>query len=217
MMIGELPMSRTIKTAEDRKKEIIQVAEILFMENGFNNVTTTTIAKTAKVAKGTLFYHFETKDNLADAVITSQLAPLKVIYQQVDNNLKWSPLQKIVWFFLSELDDPLEHVFAFNYLKNDDNAVLRQKLRIQMTEQFVPFIEKWLLEGTQNKQFDIDNSTLMAEFIFTSFHSWVETSIYGDNLALRNKRITFSLPLYAQILKLPENTFSPANMRKLLK
>lgn len=210
-------MSRTVKTADERKKDIIKTAEKLFIEDGFNNVTTSAIAKKTGVAKGTLFYHFETKDNLADAVIKCQLAPLKETYKQVNDKKNWSALQKMAWFFLSELDDSLQHVSSFNYLKNDDNAILRQKLRVQMTTDFVPFIENWLTQGIEEGTFQAKDPHLMAEFIFTSFHSWVENSLFGDDLKTRTHRIHYVLPLYNQMLHLPQNTFSPENMRNLLK
>ena len=208
-------MSRIVKTKEERKLEIIQIAEQLFIEKGYTNVTTSEIAKKANVAKGTLFYHFESKEKLADAIISYQLAPIYKAYEKVSNNPNWSPLKKLSWFFLSELEDTLEHVAPFNYLRNDDNAILRQKLRVAMTLQFVPFITSWLIEGNKNQTWAIETPKLMAEFIFTSFHSWIENSLYGDDLSIRNERILFSLPLFNDLLKLPDNTLSPATMKKL--
>lgn len=208
-------MSRIVKTKEERKLEIIQIAEQLFIEKGYTNVTTSEIAKKANVAKGTLFYHFESKEKLADAIISYQLAPIYKAYEKVSNNPNWSPLKKLSWFFLSELEDTLEHVAPFNYLRNDDNAILRQKLRVAMTLQFVPFITSWLIEGNKNQTWVIETPEFMAEFIFTSFHSWIENSLYGDDLSIRKERILFSLPLFNDLLKLPDNTLSPATMKKL--
>lgn len=208
-------MSRIVKTKEERKLEIIQIAEQLFIEKGYTNVTTSEIAKKANVAKGTLFYHFESKEKLADAIISYQLAPIYKAYEKVSNNPNWSPLKKLSWFFLSELEDTLEHVAPFNYLRNDDNAILRQKLRVAMTLQFVPFITSWLIEGNKNQTWVIETPEFMSEFIFTSFHSWIENSLYGDDLSIRKERILFSLPLFNDLLKLPDNTLSPATMKKL--
>lgn len=209
-------MSRIVKTSEERKLEIIQIAEALFTQKGYSNVSTNEIVKQAGIAKGTLFYHFESKEKLADAIISYQLAPIYRAYEKVDQQSDWNALQKISWFFLSELEDSIEHVTKFNYLKNDDNAILRQKLRVEMTTQFVPFLTRWLTEG-QSKDFpSLEKPELMAEFIFTSFHSWVETSLFGDNLELRNSRIQYSLPLFNDMLQLPKNTLSPKNMKNRL-
>ena len=216
-LIGErYLMSRVVKTSEQRQLEIIQVAETLFIEKGYNNVSTNEIVKKAGVAKGTLFYHFESKEKLADAIISYQLAPIYRNYEKVDQKDEWDSLQKISWFFLSELEDSINHVSQFNYLKNDDNAILRQKLRIEMTKQFVPFLSSWLTKGHKTYFPTIDNPHLMAEFIFTTFHSWIENSLFGDNLELRHQRIHYALPLFNTLLQLPENTLSPDNMKKRL-
>lgn len=208
-------MSRIVKSSEERQLEIIQIAESLFIEKGYVNVSTNEIAKRANIAKGTLFYHFESKEKLADSIISYQLSPIYHLYKKIDSCSEWTPLQKISWFFLSELEDSINHVSSFNYLKNDDNAILRQKLRVSMTDQFVPFITNWLTEGTENQLFSIEQPALMAEFIFTSFHSWVENSLYGDNIDIRTQRILYSLPLYEKLLNLPSGTFSLDNMKKL--
>ncbi|MFX0093571.1 MAG: TetR/AcrR family transcriptional regulator [Candidatus Hodarchaeota archaeon] len=45
------------------------MAKKLFLNKGFSNVSTDSIAKSAKIAKGTIFHHFASKDDLAIAVV----------------------------------------------------------------------------------------------------------------------------------------------------
>lgn len=54
-----------------RRKEIIDVAKNLFIEQGFDKTSVTQIARSAEVAKGLVYYYFETKEDVLDSVIES--------------------------------------------------------------------------------------------------------------------------------------------------
>ena len=67
---------RLMKEAEERKKEILDIAEQLFIEKGFDNTSTNDILREIGIARGTLYYYFKSKEEILDAVIdriTNQL------------------------------------------------------------------------------------------------------------------------------------------------
>ena len=53
---------RVVKEAEERKNEILDVAERLFGEKGFDNTSTNDILEEIGIARGTLYYHFKSKE-----------------------------------------------------------------------------------------------------------------------------------------------------------
>jgi len=68
----------------DRYKAILQTAESLFAERGYENVSTEEIARTAGVSKGLIGYHFKNKEELfikviesCSALISSQLTSIR--------------------------------------------------------------------------------------------------------------------------------------------
>ncbi len=60
---------RTVKEAEERKNEILDVAERLFGTKGFDNTSTRDILNEVGIARGTLYYHFKSKEDILDAMI----------------------------------------------------------------------------------------------------------------------------------------------------
>ena len=60
---------RTVKEAEERKNEILDVAERLFGTKGFDNTSTGDILNEVGIARGTLYYHFKSKEDILDAMI----------------------------------------------------------------------------------------------------------------------------------------------------
>lgn len=57
------------KEAEERKKEILDVAEELFTAKGYDNTSTTDILDRVGIARGTLYYHFKSKEEILDVLI----------------------------------------------------------------------------------------------------------------------------------------------------
>lgn len=54
-----------------KKKEILKTATLLFATNGFKETSMAEMAKVSGVASATIFYHFNTKDDLFLAVLSS--------------------------------------------------------------------------------------------------------------------------------------------------
>ena len=56
-------------SAHDRREEIVRIAAELFAAKGFRGTTTKAIAGACGVSEATIFKHFETKEELYDAII----------------------------------------------------------------------------------------------------------------------------------------------------
>ncbi|GIN08592.1 TetR family transcriptional regulator [Shouchella clausii] len=60
---------RVVKEAEERKNEILDAADELFGEKGFEGTSTKDILEKVGIARGTLYYHFKSKEAIMDALI----------------------------------------------------------------------------------------------------------------------------------------------------
>jgi len=60
---------RKEKEKEKRRSDIIDAAEVLFFEKGFDGVSMDDVAEKAELAKGTLYLYFKNKDSLFFAVV----------------------------------------------------------------------------------------------------------------------------------------------------
>ena len=56
---------------EEKRRAIIEAAEKLFAERGIEDVSTSDIAREARVGKGTIYVYFESKEKLLKAVASS--------------------------------------------------------------------------------------------------------------------------------------------------
>lgn len=60
---------REVKEAKERKNEILDAAEALFAEKGYAATSTGDILERVEIARGTLYYHFESKAALMEALV----------------------------------------------------------------------------------------------------------------------------------------------------
>ena len=57
------------KEAEERRNEILDAVDELFGQKGFDGTSTNDILEKVGIARGTLYYHFESKEDIMDALI----------------------------------------------------------------------------------------------------------------------------------------------------
>ncbi|MCA1405770.1 TetR family transcriptional regulator [Ensifer sp. IC3342] len=61
-------------SASETRQQIVDVADRLFYEHGFEATSFADIAKDVGLSRGNFYYHFKTKDEILDAVIAQRLA-----------------------------------------------------------------------------------------------------------------------------------------------
>lgn len=66
-------MARVSKDPQERRTEFMDIAERLFLKQGFHPVMVSDIVKAAGVAQGTFYYYFKTKDEILEALIARQV------------------------------------------------------------------------------------------------------------------------------------------------
>ncbi len=88
---------------KNKKEKIISAAISEFARDGFEKASIDAIALKAKVAKGTVFYHFKSKNELFEEIVTEAYERLEKIVEKKIENLK-SEREKIEKIIEIEVD-----------------------------------------------------------------------------------------------------------------
>ena len=64
------------------RDQIVEEADRLFYQNGFDHTSFADIAAAVKISRGNFYYHFKTKDEILEAVIKFRLANTRKLLQQ---------------------------------------------------------------------------------------------------------------------------------------
>ena len=83
--------------ALETRKQIVEAADRLFYENGFEATSFANIAQSVGLSRGNFYYHFRTKDEILDAVIESRTAATRAMLESWEKEAG-SPKQAIQRF-----------------------------------------------------------------------------------------------------------------------
>ncbi len=155
------------KDREKIKEKILQVAEEMFIKKGFFPTTVDEIAKQAKIAKGTIYLYFPTKESIYLTLFEEKLKIGIEILQKV-KNMPIDPREKISLIF----DDWFSKIKKAKGLANFltlENINISPKIILLLRKKIHPKIRKIFLlvkeifrEGIEKKSFKNYDSKLLS-------------------------------------------------------
>src|ERR1043165_2727302 len=104
---------------ESTRQAILRAALALFADKGFYNTTTKAISRKAKIAEGTLFNYFQTKEDLALYFFEQELSDVFEVYARdklIQNASLQEKLFAIIYRFLERIS-PFEEFIGAVYLR----------------------------------------------------------------------------------------------------
>jgi len=158
---------RVVKTAEERKNEILDVAEQLFAEKGFDNASTNDIINKIGIARGTLYHHFGSKEEILDAMVErmTRQSISRAAAIVADSSM---PLLERLSAAVISLDlNTGAGPEVFEQIHRPQNALLHQKMQERLLSGVVPLIAKLIEEGNADGTFDSAYPEEAAEMIMT--------------------------------------------------
>lgn len=104
--------SVSLMSAKTRDK-ILTVATKLFGRYGFNKTSMDEIAKIARKAKGSLYYHFHSKEVLFTEVVKREMAQLKMDLTKICEDKKLTAQEKLKQYIVVRMNS-IEHAVNYN-------------------------------------------------------------------------------------------------------
>jgi len=169
---------RITKNPEERKNEFIDIAEQLFIKKGYENTAVSDIVKKAKVAKGTFYYYFKTKEEILD-LITDRYINFNVEgYEKIANEKGSNALEKIIKIFKFSSSFRNNRNDLIQYLHEDKNAHLHLKFERKLPVMISEPLSKIISQGVKEKIFDTAYPQEAAK-AFIGVSSMVMQGIYN--------------------------------------
>lgn len=138
---------RVVKEAEERRSEILDAAEKLFSEKGFDGTSTNDILDEVGIARGTLYYHFKAKEDILDAMIDRITGRLIQKAKKIAAKKELPVMQRLTMTMLSlNVDNDLGHEIM-KQVHKPQNALMHQKMQEQMIASVNPVITELIMEA----------------------------------------------------------------------
>ena len=154
---------------DNTKESILSVANKLFSRFGFHKTSMDEIAKIARKAKGSLYYHFASKEDLFREVVSIEMINLKNQLSFIVNNPDLTSTEKVKKYLVKRMEilnsaanyhetikaDFFEHFHFIDDLRTELDAWEKENLK------------KLILQGVERGEFAIigDIDVLLDVFI----------------------------------------------------
>jgi len=147
-------VKRVVKDPDVRREELIDIAEELFLENGYEETPVSDIVKKAHVAQGTFYYYFKSKDEILDAITDRYLNEFANLVEEQVQRDDINAVEKMINAFKSGSRFSLGRKNLMLYLHEERNALLHLKIERKSFPLIIPLFEKIIEQGVKEGLFD---------------------------------------------------------------
>ena len=156
---------RIVKEAEVRKEEILDAAEKLFAAKGFDNTSTGDILDAVGIARGTLYYHFKSKEDILDGVIERITDRLMCDAGDIVRQKELPVLERLTKAILSlNVESKIGHEIM-EQVHRPQNALMHQKMQTALLTGINPILTELIEEGNQQGIFHTQYPEATVEMI----------------------------------------------------
>lgn len=163
-------MMRVVKEAVERRNEILDVAERLFCTQGYDNTSTNDILAEIGIARGTLYYHFKSKEDILDGMIDRILDQIIRKAKRIALSETMPVLERLTKTVLAANVDTKTGDMILEQVHKPQNALMHAKMQEKLLSQLIPLFVKIVEDGiSQNlMQTDYPEDTIQMLLLYSN-------------------------------------------------
>ncbi|MCG9692948.1 TetR/AcrR family transcriptional regulator [Vibrio sp. Isolate22] len=151
-----------------KRQKILDAALLLFSQQGLEGTSTGQIAKTAGVAKATLFHHFENKSLLIDELFRELKVELFSTLAQHTEIAEQNRYQAFKFMWMTGIEWALENPVAMKFFTNVHFDPTTQTREVIVSQMFAS-LDDIILKGQQAEELMVLDINLVRHFIHSHF------------------------------------------------
>lgn len=159
-----------------KQLQILQVAERLFAEHGFEGTSVRDIAHEAGVNVAMISYYFGSKEKLLHAIFSHRIVSTRLILAHILADKEMHPMDKVEALVESMVDRMMEHktfhrVILHSQLTQENEEVARLIAETKLKN--LEFVNRIIVEGQRKKVFvkGVDAGMLMMTIAGTIYQA----------------------------------------------
>ncbi|MBN2720035.1 MAG: TetR/AcrR family transcriptional regulator [Proteobacteria bacterium] len=201
---------RIVKKADERKKEIIRAARKLFQTRDYGSATMQTLMDELKIAKGTIYHYFASKEELLEAVVEDLIDERLRKKKKLTESSEFQELDALGKFRAFSTFDRLieDNERILEELHGPGNTILHTRQTGRYITMLAPYYADVIREGCDQGLFNTDCPLECAEFLLAGIQFITDIGFFpwtGDQVARRVKAIP---SLVEAQLGAPKGSFS---------
>jgi len=174
---------RVVKEAEERRKEILDAADELFCQKGFDGTSTNDILEKVGIARGTLYYHFKSKEGIMDALIERYNLHILGGAQKIAADKSIPVNQRIIGVVMALNISGGSGKEIMNQIHKPQNALMHQKIQKVILSGVTPILAGIIREGIEQGLFSTPFPYECMEMVV----AYTNTVFDGDMVKMTNE------------------------------
>ncbi|WP_431028065.1 TetR/AcrR family transcriptional regulator [Lysinibacillus sp. LZ02] len=142
------------KEAGERRNEILDAADELFGQKGFDGTSTNDILEKVGIARGTLYHHFKSKEEIMDALIERYSIRLLETAQKVAADKSVPVVDRIIRVVMSMNLSGGGSQEIMEHIHRPQNALMHQKIQKVVINSLTPILAEIICEGIEQGLFN---------------------------------------------------------------
>lgn len=168
---------RIVKDAEERKNEILDAANELFSQKGFDGTSTGDILERVHIARGTLYYHFKSKEDIMDALIERMSTRMLLTAREIASDKSIPVRKRFVRVILSLNVNDTGGREMIEHMHSPQNALMHQKTQKIILSRVTPILTEIIKDGIEECLFSTPYPYECTEMIM----AYTNTVFDGDD------------------------------------
>ena len=198
---------RQVKEHNERKNEIIDVAEVLFYSKGYESCTINDILKEVGIAKGTFYHYFSSKEDILDAVLDRIISQMMARIHGSLSSASLNYPERLMQVFLAMRVDDIVDDQKRSDIHMPDNALLHQKALSKMIESITPILVQIVEDGIAAKVWECKFPREYMQIFLASSLTLTDEGIYNMDAETQNKIMIALITILEKMLCQEELTF----------
>ncbi|RJS48054.1 MAG: hypothetical protein CIT03_10205 [Methanobacterium sp.] len=151
---GRYDSIRISKDPELRRRELLDIAEQLFLEKGYQETRVKDIVKKADVSQGTFYYYFPSKEGILDEITDKYINIIIESMEEISRKDNLNALEKLVRIFQFSLSFRKDTRSIMQYIHDEKNLRLHRKFEeripVETVEPLAHIFKQGVREGIFN-------------------------------------------------------------------
>lgn len=193
---------------QDKRKQIFDALEELMSNVPFKEISVDLIAQKANIGKGSIYYYFESKDEILESLIERSYR--RAIREYLDNiQHEQTALGRIKQLFKSvikkDFDDSRKNLIITLHL--NDDVVLHNKLKAFAVQELSPILTVLLEQGVQDGSIELDYPKESAEIIVSVLTVFLDNTSSPQDISPIKKKLKIFANVLETCLKTQKGSF----------
>ena len=195
---------RIVKAHDERKNEIIDTAQNLFLTKGYSACSVAEIIDAIGIAKGTFYHYFKSEEEVLDAIVDKGTDMIVNRIYKVLHDDSLTYIDKIVGsLFAMQIEDTMGNEIL-DELHKAENSLMHQKSIYMIVNRVSPLLEELIIQGNKDGVFKCKHPHQYLKIILSSSVTLLDDGIFPMTKEEKMEIFSSIVDLLEQVLGVEE-------------